>query len=226
MPIFSLTEQYIFPPPQLADPNGLLAVGGDLAPDRLLKGYKSGIFPWFSPGDPLLWWYPTPRLIIVPQEFHIPNRVKRYAKKSRISITRDLAFQAVIRQCAEVRTECGNETWITPEMEQAYIALHKRGYAHSVECWKDERLVGGLYGVALDRVFFGESMFSREKCASQFALIHLVQYIKSHGFGLIDCQMTTSHLLRFGAKEVSGAKFQRLLREFIQRTRPQHAWNT
>ena len=216
MPIFRLNEQHLFPSRHFAEPGGLLAIGGDLAPARLLEAYRHGIFPWFSPGDPLLWWCPNPRLVLFLREFRIPKRLARYLKNSEIVITRDRAFHEVIEQCGQVRTECGEETWITPEMQNAYEKLHNLGFAHSIECWRGEKLVGGLYGVALDRLFFGESMFSREKCASQFALIHLVQYIKSLHFKVIDCQMTTKHLLRFGAREISSGRFQRLLRENIQ----------
>ncbi|EKD34417.1 MAG: hypothetical protein ACD_75C02350G0001 [uncultured bacterium] len=224
MPVFQLTGQIRFPPPDLAEANGLLAVGGDLSPKRLLTAYSQGIFPWYSEGDPILWWFTSPRLVLFPDEFRIPRRLTRYARNSRIEVTRDWAFSEVIGNCATVRTEAGDKTWITPAMQAAYTELHHLGFAHSIECWQQERLVGGLYGIALDRVFFGESMFSRTNCGSQFALIELVAYLKSADFKLIDCQMTTNHLLRFGAREMSGKHFQHLLREYIRDITPHENW--
>lgn len=224
MPIFQLNEQIQFPHPDYAEDNGLLAIGGDLRPERLLMAYSHGIFPWYSKGDPILWWFTSPRLVIFPEEFRIPRRVGRYARAATVNITRDNAFAAVIAECAAIRTEHRNDTWITPEMQQAYITLHRLGYAHSVECWQNDLLVGGLYGVALDRVFFGESMFSRIKCASQFALIALVEYLTSKDFQLVDCQMTTNHLLRFGAREISGHQFQAQLRKNINNITPHTNW--
>ncbi|MGW8193647.1 MAG: leucyl/phenylalanyl-tRNA--protein transferase [Desulforhopalus sp.] len=224
MPVFRLSDQIQFPPVELAEENGLLAIGGDLSPERLIMAYSRGIFPWSSPNTPLLWWFTSPRLVIFPDEFRIPKRLTRYARKSAVTITRDSAFSQVIAQCAEIRTETGEETWITPEMESAYILLHRLGFAHSIECWLDDELVGGLYGVALDKIFFGESMFSRVKCGSQFALIALVKFLEKKSFKLIDCQMTTNHLLRFGAREISGSEFQRYLKEHISRITPDKEW--
>lgn len=224
MPIFRLTDQVQFPPPDLAEESGLLAIGGDLSPERLIMAYSRGIFPWYSPGDPLLWWFTAPRLVIFLDEFRVPKRLIRYAKKSSVVITLDQAFSRVIRECAAIRTETGEETWISPEMQVAYTSLHHQGYAHSIECWQDEKLIGGLYGIALDKVFFGESMFSRVKCASQFGLIGLVNFLKRKDFKLIDCQMTTNHLLRFGAREISGNEFQRCLRSNIRDLTPDKEW--
>lgn len=224
MPIFKLSNQPQFPPAELAEESGLLAIGGDLSPERLINAYKQGIFPWYSEGDPLLWWFTSPRLVIFPGEFRLPNRLARYARNSKITITRDMAFNQVITECAQIRTETGEGTWILPEMEQAYSELFRLGIAHSVECWDGHLLVGGLYGVALDKVFFGESMFSRTKSASQFALIALVDFLKSEHFEMIDCQMTTDHLLRFGAREISGHLFQSLIKKHITNTRPQKNW--
>ncbi len=225
MPIFQLTKQIQFPHPDYAEDNGLLAVGGDLSPERLIMAYSQGIFPWFSEGDPILWWFIKPRLVIFPEEFRIPKRLKRYSKTTSTIITYDKAFSQVIRECAEIRTETGTETWISPGMQEAYTTLYQLGFAHSVECWQDNLLVGGLYGIALDRVFFGESMFSRIKCGSQFALIALVQYLKEKNFQLIDCQMTTNHLLRFGAREISGGEFQAHLKKNIKNFIPYDNWN-
>lgn len=224
MPIFRLTSQIRFPHPDFAEENGLLAVGGDLSPKRLLSAYRQGIFPWYSEGDPILWWFISPRLVLFPEEFRIPRRLTRYARNSEVTITRDLAFSQVMENCATVRTETGDSTWITPAMQAAFTELHRLGFAHSIECWQNDRLVGGLYGVTLDRVFFGESMFSRTSCGSQFALIALVNYLKREKFKLIDCQMTTNHLLRFGAREISGREFQHLLRENIGKIVPHENW--
>jgi leucyl/phenylalanyl-tRNA---protein transferase len=216
MPVFQLTKDISFPNPDLAEKNGLLAIGGDLSPQRLIAAYSRGIFPWYSEGDPLLWWFTNPRLVLFPDEFKIPKRLQRYARNTGITITRDCAFAEVIRQCATVRTETGDRTWITQKMQTAYIQLHSMGLAHSVECWQGENLVGGLYGIALDQVFFGESMFSRTKCASQFAMIDLLDFLKRKNFKMVDCQMTTNHLLRFGAREISGQEFQIHLKKNIK----------
>jgi len=224
MPVFQLTQDIQFPPVNLADESGLLAIGGDLSVERLLSAYSEGIFPWFSKGDPLLWWFTSPRLVIFPGEFHIPKRVARYQRKTELTITRDVAFTEVMRQCALTRTETGEETWIIDEMFEAYQKLHTSGYAHSVECWEDGKLVGGLYGVALGKVFFGESMFSRISCASQFALIDLVDYLTQKHFQMIDCQMTTNHLLRFGAREINGSEFHTLLKKYTGDISPQEHW--
>lgn len=224
MPVFRLTEDIHFPPVSLADESGLLAIGGDLSAERLLCAYSEGIFPWFSKGDPLLWWFTSPRLVIFPDEFHIPKRVARYHRKTDIRITRDVVFPEVMQQCALTRTETGEETWIIDEMFEAYQKLHALGYAHSVECWEEDKLVGGLYGVALGEVFFGESMFSRVSCASQFALIALVDYLTKRSFKMIDCQMTTNHLLRFGAREINGSKFHTLLKQYTGDIAPREHW--
>lgn len=224
MPVFKLTQDILFPPVNLAEDSGLLAVGGDLSAERLLCAYRDGIFPWFSKGDPLLWWFTSPRLVIFPEEFHIPKRVIRYQKNNNLTITRDGVFSKVMQQCATTRTETGEETWILDEILEAYERLHHLGYAHSVECWQDDQLVGGLYGVALGKVFFGESMFSRIRCGSQFALIALMKYLVEENFQMIDCQMTTNHLLRFGAREISGSEFHRLLKLHIGDISPQEHW--
>lgn len=224
MPVFQLTKEIQFPPPGLAEDSGLLAIGGDLHPERLIAAYKNGIFPWFSKGDPLLWWFTSPRLVIFPEEFHIPKRVLRYQKSAQLTITKDTAFSDVIKECAAIRAESGEETWIVEKMIEAYTTLHRLGFAHSVECWQDDILVGGLYGIALDKVFFGESMFSRIRCGSQFALIALVKFLKTADFQMIDCQMTTNHLLRFGAREIDGSTFQLLLKRHISDIAPQDNW--
>ncbi len=220
MPIFKLTKQIRFPDPTLAESDGLLAIGGDLKPERLLLAYRLGIFPWYSAGDPILWWFTSPRLVIFLDEFHIPKRVLRLARNSDIKITQNIAFKEVVKACRITRLQNGEETWILPEMASAYTTLHELGYAHSFECWQNKQLVGGLYGVSLGKVFFGESMFSIAKSASQLALIALVEYLTGRNFKLIDCQMTTQHLLRFGAREISGEQFQDILNNYIQEISP------
>ena len=224
MPVFRLSKQVIFPPPELAEENGLLAVGGDLSPERLVAAYRLGIFPWYGEGYPILWWYTSPRLVLFPAELRITRRLARYLRNSGFLVTFDTAFSKVIGMCAEIRSESRQETWISVEMQRAYTQLHHLGYAHSVECWNEGALVGGLYGVALDRVFFGESMFSMISNASKVALVHLVARLRELSFQLIDCQMTTHHLLRFGAREITGDRFSNLLHQYIQSTAPDGIW--
>ncbi len=224
MPIFQLDEQIVFPPPELAEPNGLLAVGGDLTPERLIAAYRRGIFPWFSENDPILWWFTSPRLILYPDELRIPKRLNREIKKGSFSITFDCAFSQVIQACADVHRLNDEQTWITDEMINSYIKLHKRGYAHSVECWQNDKLAGGLYGVALDRIFFGESMFTKITNSSKICFVTLIQRLQRHNFRLIDCQMTTGHLLQFGAREISGHTFQQELENSINNLSTDGAW--
>lgn len=224
MPVFQLTKDIIFPRPSLAEENGLLAVGGDLSPGRLISAYRLGIFPWYSEGDPILWWFTSPRFVIYPAKFRVPKRLARYIKKSLYRVTMDCAFDQVIEACAAVRTLQGEETWITEEMKVAYSTLHDLGYAHSVECWQDDELIGGLYGVALDRVFFGESMFTIMPNGSKIALASLVKHLTQRQFKLIDCQMTTDHLLQYGAREISGRDFRRHLKEYISTLSPDGNW--
>jgi leucyl/phenylalanyl-tRNA--protein transferase len=222
MPVFRLTNELVFPATDLAEPDGLLAVGGDLAPNRLLAAYEQGIFPWYSGKEPILWWSPVPRLVLFPAEFHLPKRLARTIRQQIFEVTADTAFAEVIANCAALRQEHG--TWITPDMQAAYIRLHELGFAHSIECRKDGALVGGLYGVCLDRLFFGESMFSRQSDASKVALAALVNYAQETGIQAIDCQMTTSHLLRFGSRELEREAFQTLLEQYIQHIKPQEKW--
>ncbi len=224
MPVFQLTDEIIFPHPDLAEENGLLAIGGDLSPTRLVAGYKAGIFPWYSQNDPILWWFTSPRLVIYPGEFRIPKRLERYLRKPLFEVSMDHAFEQVIAACANVRRDKEEGTWITEEMQEAYCRLHYLGYAHSVECWHGDQLAGGLYGVALDRVFFGESMFTVLSNSSKVALASLVKYLIKRDYQLIDCQMTTEHLVNFGACEISGKKFQKHLQTFITTTSPGGVW--
>ncbi len=224
MTVYQLNKKIIFPPPELAEPNGLLAIGGDLTPLRLLTAYKTGIFPWFIEDEPILWWAPSPRLVLIPDEFHVPRRLARTIKQEIFTVTADTSFPEVISSCARVRIDTGEETWITDKMLEAYCRLYELGYAHSIECWKDNQLIGGLYGVALDRVFFGESMFSKTSDASKVALAALVDFCRRREIQLIDCQVTSQHLKQFGAREISGALFQKYLMNLIQTGKPQQVW--
>ncbi len=224
MPVFRLNRDIIFPDPGLAEPNGLLAIGGDLSPARLLTAYRQGIFPWYSDADPILWWSPMPRLVLFPEQFHLPKRLARTIRQQIFQVTADTAFAEVIDTCAAIREENGEGTWITTAMKQAYITLHEQGYAHSMECWFEGKLVGGLYGICLDRVFFGESMFSSKTDASKVALVSLVRYAEKTGIRAIDCQMTTQHLLSFGSREIDRDQFQELLERFIQQVLPCKKW--
>jgi len=224
MPLFKLSNEIIFPPPGAADENGLLAFGGDLQPARIVAAYRSGIFPWFSPGDPILWWFPDPRLVLFLDDFRVSSRLARDIRKKQFTVTFDRAFARVMASCAQVRIEKGVGTWISKEMHEAYCRLHDLGYAHSVECWQGETLAGGLYGIALDRIFFGESMFTRVSNGSKVALVSLVDRLKSADYQLIDCQMTTRHLVSFGAREISGTEFLDQLNSYIQTTVPGGKW--
>jgi leucyl/phenylalanyl-tRNA--protein transferase len=224
MPVFRLPDAIVFPRPELAEGNGLLAIGGDLSAERLLAAYRIGVFPWYSEHQPILWWFTSPRLVLFPAETIISPRLARYERNAGFHVTLDEAFSQVIRHCADCRKGERSGTWITAEMQEAYTHLHRLGYAHSVECWHDGRLAGGLYGVALDRVFFGESMFSLVSNASKIAMIHLSRTLIMRGFELIDCQMTTPHLLRLGAREISGNMFSAYLEQFIQSTAPDGPW--
>lgn len=207
MPVYLLSDELIFPSPKLAAQKGLLAVGGDLSQERLLLAYRMGIFPWYSENEPIMWWSPDPRLILYPDRLKISKSLKKVINKGDFDLTMDQDFKAVITACAESRTETNEGTWIVDDMIAAYCKLHKSGLAHSVEAWMDGQLAGGLYGVSIGRCFFGESMFTRISNASKVALVGLVKYLQSMDFHLIDCQVTTSHLLSFGAHEISRERF-------------------
>ena len=209
MVIFLHTD-FDFPDPSREDVDELLGVGGDLSPKRLVSAYSKGIFPWYSEDTPILWWSPDPRLIIEPQGFHVPRRLQRTVRQNRFNISVNKAFPQVINACASVQRPGCQGTWIVPDMIEAYTRLHNLGYAHSVEAWQDGRLAGGLYGIALGRAFFGESMFYHIANASKVALVKLVRFLNNSGFELIDCQQTTGHMLRFGAFEIPR-------KEFVQR---------
>lgn len=196
----------------LRKPNGLLCAGGDLSAERLLAAYRHGIFPWFSAGDPILWWSPDPRMVLFPEEFRIARSLRRTLRSRRFEVRLDSAFAEVIRACAETPRAGQPGTWITREMQDAYCRLFELGFAHSVESWEDGRLVGGLYGIAIGRMYYGESMFSRVSNASKVAAAHLARFLTAKGFGMIDCQMHTAHLASLGAREIPRAEFLRRLR--------------
>lgn len=221
MPVFRLPREIIFPDPGFADQDGLLAVGGDLSQKRLLEAYRQGIFPWYSGNEPLLWWSPSPRLILNPEEFHLPKRLARIIRQNTFTVTVNTAFSEIIRQCGTTRLHSGSGTWITDEMEDAYNKMHSSGYCHSIECWQSNRLVGGLYGLCLGKVFFGESMFSKVSNSSKVALTKLVEICLKKNIAMIDCQMTTRHLLQFGAREITGTAFRKNLDKLIDTMSPQ-----
>lgn len=199
-----LTAAHEFPPlaTALSEPNGLLAMGGDLAPERLLAAYRRGIFPWYSPGEPILWWSPDPRMVLFPAEFKVSRSLGRTLRRGGYEVRLDTAFARVIAACAQTPRRGQHGTWIVPEMQAAYRRLHELGLAHSVETWVDGELVGGLYGIALGRMFYGESMFSWRSDASKIAVAHLARYLERLGFGMVDCQMHTAHLASLGAREI------------------------
>jgi leucyl/phenylalanyl-tRNA---protein transferase len=216
MTVYKLSDALVFPPPEHAEPDGLLAVGGDLSVQRLLLSYRLGIFPWYTEDTPILWWSPDPRLMLKPKDLRVSKRLERTIKQKPFRITLDEAFADVIRGCAYVKRPCQKGTWIMEEMIDAYCSLHREGYAHSVESWQDDKLVGGLYGVALGRAFFGESMFARVSDASKVAFVHLTRLLESWKFSLIDCQVTTSHLESFGAREVPRSEFLKMLQAALR----------
>jgi leucyl/phenylalanyl-tRNA--protein transferase len=217
MPVFRLSQEIVFPPPHLAIPEGLLAVGGDLSLPRLTLAYRMGIFPWYAPGDPILWWSPDPRMVIYPDEIHIPRRLARTLRQRRFQVTYDQAFRQVMEACAGHRGGEPPGTWILPEMIAAYSRLHAAGIAHSAEVWLDGKLAGGLYGVSLGGVFFGESMFSHVRDSSKVALLELLGRLQRSGFQLVDCQVTTAHLKRLGAREIPRRRFLRELQRGLER---------
>ena len=207
MPVYRLPDtKIIFPDPFDAEPDGLLAIGGDLSPHRLISAYCIGVFPWYQEDSPLLWWTPDPRCILLPEEFHLPRSLARILKRGIFTFSFDRVFSDVITSCAGSRNG-SDGTWLFPEMVEAYVNLHKLGLAHSVEAWQDGELAGGLYGVSLGSAFFGESMFFRRPNASKAAFAHMVVTLRAEGFTLIDCQQVTRNLLRFGAKPVSRIEF-------------------
>lgn len=215
----------LFPPPHCArhEPNGLLAAGGRMTPEWLLAAYRQGIFPWFSEGDPILWWSLNPRMVLVPSELRLSRSLRRVLKSGTFEVRYDTAFREVMQACAAPRAD-QDGTWIVPAIINAYSTLHELGWAHSVEAWQGDKLVGGLYGVAIGHVFYGESMFHRITDASKVAFAHLVHRLHSHGFALIDCQMNTRHLASLGAREIPREDFQRLLAQHTPAPEPIGKW--
>ncbi|MDO9311017.1 MAG: leucyl/phenylalanyl-tRNA--protein transferase [Nitrosomonas sp.] len=215
-----------FPPVEnaLSEPNGLLAVGGDLSPQRLLEAYSRGIFPWFNEDDPILWWSPDPRMVLFPNELKISRSLRKTLKKDHYQIRTDCSFTQVMHACAAPRKGQAG-TWIHPKMVAAYTILHEMGLAHSIETWMDGVLVGGLYGVSLGKVFFGESMFSLVPDASKIAFVHLVKQLQCWEYGLIDCQVKTGHLASLGAREISRVEFGQKLDTLIIGSNPGSKWH-
>ncbi|MNM61982.1 Leucyl/phenylalanyl-tRNA--protein transferase [compost metagenome] len=209
-------SNFDFPPLETAlhEPNGLLAAGGDLNPQRLIRAYRHGCFPWYQEGQPLLWWSPDPRTVLFPAELHVSRSLAKCLRQQRFRVTIDQAFEEVIRECAAPR-DYADGTWITGAMQKAYIELHRKGIAHSVEAWAGNQLVGGLYGLAMGRLFFGESMFSRADNASKVAFVTLAQKLGHAGFALIDCQMPTQHLQSLGARAIPRSDFANYLRLYL-----------
>ena len=224
MPVQRLGSELVFPPPEQAEPGGLLAVGGDLAPDRLLLAYSLGIFPWYDESLPILWHSPDPRTVLVPHELHVPRSLAKLLRRASFEVTLDTCFPRVIEACAATPRGRGEGTWITEEMRAAYLRLHHLGFAHSAEAWSGGELAGGLYGVALGACFFGESMFTHRPDASKVAFATLVRQLERWGFELIDCQMHTEHLARFGARDWPRARFLRHLRRALRRETRRGPW--
>ena len=204
-----LTDELWFPPFEFATRDGLLAVGGDLSVDRLLLAYRSGIFPWYSEGEPILWWSPDPRMVLFPKRLKVSKSLLRIVQKNEFSITFNTAFADVIRKCAAIEREGQADTWITNDMVDVYQKLHELGHAHSVEVWRDDKLVGGLYGIDLpeQKVFCGESMFSKESNASKVAFYYLIKKLKAEEYTIVDCQVHTLHLESLGAEEIPRTEF-------------------
>jgi leucyl/phenylalanyl-tRNA---protein transferase len=218
-------DSLAFPDPDYAleEPNGLLAVGGDLTPERLLAAYRLGIFPWYEDGQPILWWSPHPRMVLFPGELHVSASLRKALRRSSLRIKADTAFDAVIEACAQSRPYASG-TWITKEVRHSYKALHAQGFAHSVEAWQDGELVGGLYGIALGRVFFGESMFSRQDNASKIAFCQLVRQLDKWDYSLIDCQVASRHLASLGAREIARSRFRHYLPSAAEAAGPRGPW--
>ncbi len=224
MPVYWLPEDELrFPHPSESSPDGLLAVGGDLSPERLLLAYSWGIFPWYSADDPILWWSPDPRFVLFPNDLKVSKSMRPYFNQQKYRVTYDTSFSEVIKACSAIPRDGQVSTWITPEMIEAYELLHKQGYAHSVEVWQEDVLVGGLYGIAMGKVFFGESMFAKVTNASKFGFITLVRDLKAEGYQLVDCQQETRHLASMGAQRMERSDFLGWLKK--NRTLPLSAGN-
>ncbi len=224
MPVFVLSDRIEFPPPHLARKDGLLAIGGDLSKERLLLAYRMGIFPWFSDEDPILWWSPDPRLVLAPQDLKVSKSLKKVIKQGKFRVTMDQAFERVITSCSRLRVQKNEGTWIVDDMIKAYCDLHQSGFAHSVEAWLGNELAGGLYGVSLGKCFFGESMFTRVSNASKVAFVALVEVLNRSSFTLVDCQVKTGHLIRFGAKEMPRSQFLNQLQKALDAPTHRGKW--
>jgi leucyl/phenylalanyl-tRNA--protein transferase len=211
MPVYNLPEDLVFPHPSLADEDGLLAIGGDLSPDRLILAYANGIFPWYSEGQPILWWSPNPRLVLFPEKFKVSKSLQQSIRNKKYTVAFDQNFEAVILKCAASARPEQDGTWISEEMIEAYVKLHELGFAHSVETIMDGKLVGGLYGVSLGRIFYGESMFFTERDASKVALFYLVEKLESWDFLAVDAQQDTEHMRSLGAETIPSEEFLKLL---------------
>lgn len=220
MPVFKLSETIQFPPPNFARKDGLLAFGGKLEPDWIIEAYSKGIFPWFNEDEPILWWSPNPRSVIFIDEIKISKSMKKIMKKGKFTVTFDKNFREVIEACADSR----EETWISEEFIKTYTKLHQMGVAHSVEVWNEEKLVGGLYGINLGQMFFGESMFSIENNASKVALIKISEYLKEKNYEIIDCQVHNSHLESMGAREIKREEFLNILEVQIHKNTEYKKW--
>jgi leucyl/phenylalanyl-tRNA--protein transferase len=216
--------EYIFPDPENADSDGLLAVGGDLSIESLLTAYAKGIFPWYDQHTPILWWSPDPRLVLFPDKFRPSKSLLQKIRSGYYQVDCDTRFEQVITCCAEVKRKVQEGTWITPEMKSAYINMHQQGYAHSFETYYGKAMVGGLYGVSLGRAFFGESMFYQKPDASKVALFYLVRWLKSHGFSFIDAQQSTLHLKSMGAEEIPRKQFMQILAEALKQPTIKGKW--
>lgn len=226
MPVYKLDEEFLsFPPATETNPEGLLAIGGKLSEDWLLTAYANGLFPWFNPGEPILWWSPDPRCVIFPDKVHISKSMHRVLNNSEIEFRLDTNFESVIRHCANVDRKDENGTWITDEMIDAYSKLYDIGMAHSAELYRGDELIGGLYGVSIGSVFFGESMFSMEKNASKVVLIRLCAWLQKRGFELFDCQIFSPHLARMGAEEMSRVEFLRRLESGLEKPTIRGKWD-
>jgi leucyl/phenylalanyl-tRNA--protein transferase len=224
VPVYRLTESLSFPPPEAAEPSGLLAIGGDLGSERLLLAYATGIFPWYEEGLPILWHSPDPRMVLLPEELRVSRSLRKAMRDRNFEIRLDADFEAVIRACAHAPRDGQDGTWITDEMIDGYRRLHELGYAHSVEAWSDAELVGGLYGVSLGGCFFGESMFATRTDASKVAFVTLVEQLERWQFELIDCQVHTDHLARFGATEWPRSRFLSVLEEALAKQTRRGRW--
>ena len=225
MPVYWLQEDLLaFPHPDQAERNGLLAVGGDLSPERLLLAYRHGIFPWYNPEDPILWWSPDPRFVLYPEELKVSRSMRPYFNQQKFRLTTDQRFEEVMRLCGDTLRPGQGGTWISEEMVEGYVRLHELGYAHSVEVWQGDQLAGGLYGIALGKCFFGESMFAHVSNASKFGFIALVRRLQEWGYQLIDCQQETGHLSSLGARPIPRKEFLAFLDENAENPTQARSW--